>query len=154
MRKFKRLLVTGGAGFIGSNFVRFLSQYHPDIEVIILDKLTYAGNKNNLLDVLGSKIKLVIGDICDEKLVDSLIADVDGIINFAAESHVDNSLINAAPFIDSNISGVSVLLTSARKYGVYFHQVSTDEVFGDLPLNQVDKDGQPTKFDEFSPYKP
>lgn len=154
MRTFKHILVTGGAGFIGSNFVRFLVAHHPEIKITILDKLTYAGNEINLSTVLGQNVELVKGDICDQKLVATLVAKVDGIVNFAAESHVDNSLQQPITCVRTNVDGVAVLLEAARKYHVFLHQISTDEVFGDLPLNEVDADGNTTKFNRTSPYRP
>lgn len=154
MRKFSHILITGGAGFIGSNFVRFLVAKQPKIKITVLDKLTYAGNEANLTGILEANVELVIGDICDQKLVNTLVAKVDGIVNFAAESHVDNSLQMPITCVRTNVDGVAVLLEAARKYGVFFHQVSTDEVFGDLPLGQVDANGESTKFTLDSPYRP
>jgi dTDP-glucose 4,6-dehydratase len=128
----KRFIVTGGAGFIGSNFVRLFLREHPDYEVTVLDKLTYAGNLENLKDLEGeARYRFVKGDICDVKLVDQLAADHDCILNFAAESHVDRSLMEPGAFIQTDVYGTWVLLEAARTHGhERFLQVSTDEVYG------------------------
>lgn len=129
-----KLLVTGGAGFIGANFVRYVRQHHPAVSMIVIDKLTYAGNRANLEDVLGDQVRLVVGDICDATLVGQLMAQVDACVHFAAESHNDNALRDPRPFLESNVIGTYTLLEAARRYDVRFHHVSTDEVYGDLPL--------------------
>jgi len=131
--KRKKVLVTGGAGFIGSNFIRFLLNEHPDFEVTNLDKLTYAGNLGNLTDVSDNpKYRFVKGDIADRELVSNILSEgFDIIINFAAESHVDRSILDASPFIETNIKGTRVLLECSRHYPVdKFIQISTDEVYG------------------------
>ena len=130
-----RLLVTGGAGFIGSNFVRYMLKEHPDYQIIVLDKLTYAGNLANLADVSGNpNFRFVKGDICDARLVDSVVAEVDAILNFAAETHVDRSILDAGSFIQTDVYGTFVLLEAAKKHGTKrFLQISTDEVYGDIP---------------------
>lgn len=143
-----KILVTGGAGFIGSNFVHHVYRERPDWHITVLDALTYAGNKQNLNGLDESKVKLVVGNICDEKLVDQLFAEVDAVVHFAAESHNDNSLHNPRPFLDTNIVGTYVLLESARKHNKRLHHISTDEVYGDLELND------PNKFTETTPYNP
>lgn len=143
-----RILVTGGAGFIGSNFVRYIYSERPDWHITVLDALTYAGNKANLEGLDTERVKLVVGNICDEKLVDKLFADVDSIVHFAAESHNDNSLHNPRPFLDSNIIGTYTLLEAARKHRKRLHHISTDEVYGDLAL------ADPHKFTESTPYNP
>src|SRR4029077_1551050 len=128
-RSFKRLLVAGGAGFIGSNFVRLLRKTRPEVEITVLDKLTYAGNPANLAEFEdGEGYRFVHGDICDAKLVDSLAADVDAIVNFAAETHVDRSLMDPYAFIETDVRGTAVLCEAARKHGheVFLH-ISTDE---------------------------
>ena len=132
----KRLLVTGGAGFIGSNFVRYVLDRHPDYEVTVLDKLTYAGNLANLADVQdNSRYRFVQGDIGDRSLVSHLVAEVDAILNFAAETHVDRSILDAGSFVQTDVYGTWVLLEAARAHGVErFLQVSTDEVYGDVPV--------------------
>lgn len=137
-----KIIVTGGAGFIGSNFVYYELNNHPDDEIICLDALTYAGNMETLAAALKNpKFKFVKGDIADRKLVYDLFAaeQPDMIVNFAAESHVDRSIENPEIFLQTNIIGTSVLLDACRKYGIKrYHQVSTDEVYGDLPLDRPD----------------
>ena len=128
-----KLLVTGGAGFIGSNFIHYILREHPDWQVTNLDKLTYAGNLENLKDIENNpRYRFVKGDITDRELINDLLQDgFDAIINFAAESHVDRSILDAAPFIETNIKGTQVLLEGARQYKLgRFIQVSTDEVYG------------------------
>jgi dTDP-glucose 4,6-dehydratase len=143
-----KLLVTGGAGFIGSNFIHYwLKKYKKD-EIINLDKMTYAADPKNLEGLPKDRHKLIIGDIADAKLVNEIVKDVDIIVNFAAETHVDRSITNPKPFIHSNIVGVYVLLEAAKKYEKRFHQISTDEVYGSLPLNSR------KKFNEATPYNP
>jgi dTDP-glucose 4,6-dehydratase len=130
-----KLLVTGGAGFIGSNFIRHIRQEHPDWEVTNLDKLTYAGNLENLKNIQDQAgYQFVKGDIVDRKLVDRLLSQgFDVIVNFAAESHVDRSILDASPFIETNVKGTQVLLEGAKKHGIQrFVQVSTDEVYGSI----------------------
>lgn len=139
------MLVTGGAGFIGANFVRLVEKQWPETKITVIDKLTYAGNRANLA---GTQVTLVEGDVNAAVLVDSLVGDTDVIVHFAAESHNDNSLNDPSPFIHTNIMGTFTLLEAARKHDVYFHHVSTDEVFGDLEI------GAPTKFTESTAYAP
>lgn len=136
MTEYKNIIVTGGAGFIGSNFVHYVYRNHPDVHITVLDKLTYAGNKANIADILGDRVELVVGDIADETLVDELVQKADAIVHYAAESHNDNSLKNPRPFLDTNIIGTYTLIEAARKYNKRFHHVSTDEVYGDLPLRE------------------
>lgn len=131
-----KIMVTGGAGFIGSNFVHYVYNNHPDVQIVVLDKLTYAGNKANLESILGDRVQLVVGDICDAPLVDKLMSGVDACVHYAAESHNDNALLDPSPFLHSNVIGTYTLLEAARKYDVRFHHVSTDEVYGDLPLRE------------------
>lgn len=137
-----KYLVTGCAGFIGSNFVHYMLEKYNDINIVNLDKLTYAGNLDNLRDIeQDSRYVFVQGDICDRTLVDSLFAqyEFDYVINFAAESHVDRSIEDPGIFLQTNIIGTATLMDASRKYGVKrFHQVSTDEVYGDLPLDRPD----------------
>ena len=145
-----KLLVTGGAGFIGSNFILYWLKKYPQDKIVNLDKLTYAGNLENLKSIeKNPNYEFVQGDICDPKLVNSLTEKVDTIVHFAAESHVDRSIFDPAPFIKTNIEGTYVLLESAFKNKVKrFHHISTDEVFGALELNST------TKFNDLSPYNP
>jgi len=127
-----RLLITGGAGFIGSNFVRYILNNYQDYKVINLDKLSYAGNRENLRDVEHNQnYQFIRGDICDEKVVDTLVRDVDIVVNFAAETHVDRSITDASEFIHTNVYGTYVLLELARKYNISkLIHISTDEVYG------------------------
>lgn len=137
-----KLIVTGGAGFIGGNFVHYMLQEHPGDQVICLDKLTYAGNLSTLADVMDHpNFQFVKMDICDRDSVYGLFEKEkpDVVINFAAESHVDRSIENPEIFLQTNIIGTSVLMDACRKYGIQrYHQVSTDEVYGDLPLDRPD----------------
>ena len=137
-----KILITGGAGFIGSNFIFYMLEKYPDYDLVCLDKLTYAGNLKTLEKVMDHPhFKFVKGDICDRALVNKLFAEekFDIVVNFAAESHVDRSLEGAEVFLMTNIIGTSVLLDAAKDNGVKrFHQVSTDEVYGDLPLDRPD----------------
>lgn len=148
-----KLLVTGGAGFIGSNFIHYWFKNHPDDQIINLDLLTYAGNLDNLKDLEGrAGHRFVRGDITDYDLVDSLAKGVDLIVHFAAESHVDRSITNSADFIRTNVEGTRILLEAARKNGgIRFHHISTDEVFGSLSLGE-EKFTERTPYDPRSPY--
>ena len=137
-----KLIVTGGAGFIGSNFIFYMLQKHPEYRIICLDKLTYAGNLSTLKDVMHNPSFLFVkADICDREAVYRLFEEEkpDYVVNFAAESHVDRSIDNPQVFLDTNIKGTAVLMDACIKYGIKrFHQVSTDEVYGDLPLDRPD----------------
>lgn len=137
-----KIIVTGGAGFIGSNFVFYMMKKHPDYKIICLDKLTYAGNLSTLKDVMNKpNFRFVKLDICDREGVYKLFEEEhpDVVVNFAAESHVDRSIENPEIFLQTNIIGTSVLMDACRKYGIKrYHQVSTDEVYGDLPLDRPD----------------
>lgn len=144
----KRILVTGGAGFIGSNFVRWVVENQPEVHVIVLDKLTYAGNLANLAGIPENRLTFVRGDICDAPLLDRTIPDADAIVHFAAESHNDNSIADPFPFVRTNVEGTFALLEACRKYDTRFHHVSTDEVYGDLALDD------PARFTEQTPYRP
>lgn len=136
------IIVTGGAGFIGSNFVFHMLQAHPDYRIVCLDKLTYAGNLSTLEPVMGNaNFRFVKADICDRAAVYQLFEEEhpDMVVNFAAESHVDRSIENPGIFLETNIMGTAVLMDACRKYGITrYHQVSTDEVYGDLPLDRPD----------------
>ena len=136
------ILVTGGAGFIGSNFIFYMLDRHPDYRIVCLDKLTYAGNLSTLAPVMQNpNFRFVKADICDREAVYALFEEehFDVVVNFAAESHVDRSIENPSIFLQTNIIGTSVLMDACRKYGIgRFHQVSTDEVYGDLPLDRTD----------------
>ena len=161
MTEYRKIIVTGGAGFIGSNFVHYVYKNFPDVHVTVLDKLTYAGNRANIEKILGDRVELVVGDIADGDLVDKLAAQADAIVHYAAESHNDNSLNDPSPFIHTNFIGTYTLLEAARKYDIRFHHVSTDEVYGDLPLREDlpglgegpgEKFTADTKYNPSSPY--
>ncbi|MFD1860257.1 dTDP-glucose 4,6-dehydratase [Aeromicrobium camelliae] len=143
----QRIVVTGGAGFIGSNFVHHVVR-ETDLFVTVLDKLTYAGNRESLEALPADRVELVVGDIADAELVDGLAASHDAIVHFAAESHNDNSLQGPRPFLDTNIIGTYTLLEAVRKHGTRFHHISTDEVYGDLEFDD------PNRFTESTPYNP
>lgn len=148
-----RLLVTGGAGFIGCNFVKYWLGKYPGDEVVVLDALTYAGKMSNLKEVKGHPgFSFVRGNITKRKLVDRLVADVDMVVHFAAESHVDRSVTGPGTFVRTNVWGTYVLLEAARKYSRRFHHISTDEVFGSLPRDSKEKFNENTKYDPRSPY--
>ena len=137
----KNILVTGGAGFIGSNFIYYMQRNHPDYRLVCIDALTYAGNLYTLDDARKGNFRFVLGDITDRKTVFDLCVEenFDAIVNFAAESHVDRSIENPEVFLKTNILGTQVLLDACNKYGIArYHQVSTDEVYGDLPLDRPD----------------
>jgi dTDP-glucose 4,6-dehydratase len=147
-----KVLVTGGCGFIGSNFILKMLTVHPDWEIVNLDKLTYAGNKENLVSVEKNKnYKFVHGDICDKELVFGLMKDIDYVVHFAAESHVDRSILFADEFVKTNVLGTQVLLEASTKNNVKrFHHISTDEVFGQL--GKKGKFSEKTLYDPRSPY--
>lgn len=147
-----KVLVTGGAGFIGSNFVHYWIKHHPDDEIVVLDKLTYAGNLENLSPAI-EKIKFIKGDICDPSTVEQAMQGLDAVVHFAAESHVDRSIAGPDPFIQTNIVGAHELLKAALKHRIKrFHHVSTDEVFGSLPLSSKEKWNEGTPYNPRSPY--
>jgi dTDP-glucose 4,6-dehydratase len=143
----RHVLVTGAAGFIGSNFVRYLLA-HTDDRVTVLDKLTYAGDPTTLAGLPEERCRLVVGDIADAALVDQLVAAADAVVHFAAESHNDNSLNDPSPFVHTNLVGTFTLLEAVRRHGVRLHHISTDEVYGDLELDD------PERFTERTPYNP
>lgn len=142
-----QILVTGGAGFIGSNFVHYVMK-HSDFQVTVVDKLTYAGNLASLANLPTERFRFVQGDITDAQLVDRLVRTVDAVVHYAAESHNDNSLADPGPFLATNIMGTYTLLEAVRKHGKRFHHISTDEVYGDLALDD------PYRFTEHTPYNP
>lgn len=146
-----KILVTGGAGFIGSNFIIYMMDKYPDYEIVNLDKLTYAGNLENLKSVENNpKYKFIKGDICDKNIVQKAMTGCDIVVHFAAESHVDRSITGPAVFIQTNVIGTEILLETALELGIKrFHHVSTDEVFGTLPLDNLKE-----KFTEATPYSP
>lgn len=147
------LLVTGGAGFIGSNFIRFWLQAHPNDSIINLDALTYAGNLKNLAGIEeGENYRFVQGSILDAGVVDELVANTDTIVHFAAESHVDRSILGPEAFVETNVKGTFVLLEAVRRHEVHFHHISTDEVFGALSLDTEEKFTESTPYQPSSPY--
>ncbi|MEB3071655.1 dTDP-glucose 4,6-dehydratase [[Mycobacterium] vasticus] len=146
-----RLLVTGGAGFIGTNFVHSTLSQHPEVAVTVLDALTYAGSRESLAPV-ADDIRLVEGDIADAAVVGSLVAESDAVVHFAAESHVDNALNDPEPFLHSNVVGTFTILEAVRRHGVRLHHVSTDEVYGDLPLDGAQRFTETTPYNPSSPY--
>ena len=143
-----KILVTGGAGFIGSNFVRYVYKKRPDWLIEVYDNLTYAGNIDNIKGLDRSRVKFIKADICDEQAINRAVKESDAIIHFAAESHNDNSLEDPWPFINTNLIGTYRILEAVRKYNKRLHHISTDEVYGDLELDD------PKKFTPDSPYNP
>ena len=144
----KNIIVTGGCGFIGSNFVHHVVREHPGVRVTVLDKLTYAGNPENIAGLPADRVELVVGDVCDAELLDRLVPGHDAVVHYAAESHNDNSIADPEPFLRTNVEGTFRLLEACRKHGVRYHHVSTDEVYGDLALDD------PARFTEETPYRP
>jgi dTDP-glucose 4,6-dehydratase len=144
----KNIIVTGGCGFIGSNFVRWVASEHPETHVTVLDKLTYAGNPENIAGLPSDQVELVVGDICDVELLEKIVPGHDAIVHYAAESHNDNSILDPEPFVQTNVVGTYRLLQASKKYGIRYHHVSTDEVYGDLALDE------PRRFQPDDPYRP
>jgi dTDP-glucose 4,6-dehydratase len=149
-----KILVTGGAGFIGSNFILYWAKKYPNDSIVNLDKLTYAGNLENLKSLENnSSYSFIHGDICDPKVVSNAMIGVDAVVHFAAESHVDRSILEPAEFIKTNVLGTQILLDAALKNNVkIFHHISTDEVYGSLELNDVNKFNERTSYNPRSPY--
>lgn len=146
-----KLLVTGGAGFIGSNFVNHLLKTNYDAEIAVLDSLTYAGRESNL-DIQNRRLRLIRADICDADLVEGIVSSYELVVHFAAESHNDNSLKNPLTFVETNVLGTFNLIQACVKHDVRFHHISTDEVFGDLPINGLDKFSSESPYNPSSPY--
>ena len=144
----KNIIVTGGCGFIGSNFVRWVVEHKPGVHVTVLDKLTYAGNPESIAGLPAERVELVVGDVCDAGLLERLVPGHDAVVHFAAESHNDNSIADSEPFLRTNVEGTYRLLEACRKHDVRYHHVSTDEVYGDLALDD------PARFTEETPYRP
>lgn len=149
---YKNIIVTGGCGFIGSNFVHYIVNNHPETHVTVLDKLTYAGNRENIAGLPEDRVELVVGDICDKELLDKLVPGHDAIVHYAAESHNDNSIANPEPFLRTNVEGTYCLLEACRKYDIRYHHVSTDEVYGDLALDDSARFTEETPYNPSSPY--
>jgi len=149
-----KLLVTGGAGFIGSHFILYWMKNHPNDTIVNIDKLTYAGNIVNLEGVQENpNYSFICADVCDAEKVDEVMKGVDIVVHFAAETHVDRSIMDPKPFIHSNFVGTYVLLESAKKHGVKrFHHISTDEVFGSIALDNPAQFNEDTRYDPSSPY--
>ena len=122
----RNIIVTGGCGFIGSNFVHHVVREHPGVRVTVLDKLTYAGNPENIAGLPAERVELVVGDICDTGLLERIVPGCDAVVHFAAESHNDNSIADPSPFLKTNVEGTFRLLEACRRHGVRFHHVSTD----------------------------
>lgn len=151
----RKVLITGGAGFIGSNYVYYRKEQHPDDEIVVLDKLTYAGNLNNIKKLLNSEeARFVEGDIADQSFINKLFAKekFDIVVNFAAETHVDRSIIDPHIFVQTNVMGTHNLLLAARDNGVRYHQISTDEVYGDLGTGSKDYFTEETPINPNCPY--
>ncbi len=146
-----KILVSGGAGFIGSNFVRHVINERPEWQVVVLDKLTYAGNRKNLDGLDESRFTFTQGDICDESAVNNAVADCDAVVHFAAETHVDNSIHGPKPFVDTNVVGTYQILEAVRQHQKRLHHISTDEVYGDLELDSP-KFNEKTAYNPSSPY--
>lgn len=146
-----RVLVTGGAGFIGCNFVHWTRANRPDVQITVLDALTYAGNERSL-DPVRDQIEFVHGDVTDARLVDTLVSSTDTVVHFAAESHNDNSLHDPSPFLATNVVGTFTVLEAVRQHGVRLHHISTDEVYGDLELDDPNRFREDTPYDPSSPY--
>ena len=140
--------MTGGCGFIGSNFVHYVVDDHPDVHVTVLDALTYAGNLANIAGLPEDRVEFVYGNICDVDLLEQVVPGHDAIVNYAAESHNDNAIADPSPFVRTNVLGTYRLLQEARKHDIRFHHISTDEVYGDLALDD------PHRFTERTPYNP
>jgi dTDP-glucose 4,6-dehydratase len=146
-----KMLITGGAGFIGANFVHYTLKTRPDYQITVLDALTYAGNTANLASV-AENITFVKGNICDSELVERLVSENDIVVHFAAESHNDNSLQDPSPFVQTNLVGTFTILEAVRKHRKRLHHISTDEVYGDLELDDPSKFNERTPFNPSSPY--
>ncbi len=146
-----RVLVTGGVGFIGVNFVRSTIATRPDAEITVLDAMTYAANPASLAGI-EDRVTLEVGDVADEELVDRLVAGSDLVVHFAAESHNDNSLRDPSPFVRTNLTGTFTLLEAVRRHGVRYHHISTDEVYGDLELDDPERFTARTPYNPSSPY--
>ena len=142
------IIVTGGCGFIGSNFVHYVVNNHPGVHVTVLDKLTYAGRRENIAGLPADRVELVVGDVCDAGLLERVVPGHDAVVHFAAESHNDNSIADPEPFVRTNVEGTFRLLEACRKFDVRYHHVSTDEVYGDLALDE------PRRFEPDDPYRP
>jgi dTDP-glucose 4,6-dehydratase len=147
-----KIVVTGGAGFIGSNFVHHIFRERPDWQITVFDKLTYAGNKDNIAGLDEDRVEFIQADICDDKAIYDAVANCDAVVHFAAESHNDNSLHEAWPFVNTNLIGTYQILEAVRLNGKRLHHISTDEVYGDLELDDPAKFAPDTPYNPSSPY--
>ena len=147
-----KLLITGGAGFIGSNFVRYIYKNRPDWNLVVFDALTYAGNKENIAGLDEKRVEFIHANICNQEAINSAVANTDAVVHFAAESHNDNSLDSPWPFVNTNIIGTYNILEAVRKHNKRLHHISTDEVYGDLELNDEKKFTPNTPYNPSSPY--
>lgn len=147
-----RIIITGGAGFIGANFAHYIYNQRPNWQITVLDSLTYAGNLANLRGLDENRVKFVKGDICDAETVDRLVKDCDAVVHFAAESHVDNSVHTPFPFVQTNVIGTYQILEAVRNHKKRLHHISTDEVYGDLELDEQGKFNEKTSYNPSSPY--
>ena len=148
----RNIIVTGGCGFVGSNFVRWVVREHPGVHVTVLDKLTYAGNPENIAGLPEDRVELVVGDICDAELLDRVVPGHDAIVHFAAESHNDRSIEDPSPFLRTNVEGTYQLLEVCRRHDLRFHHISTDEVYGDLPYEGGERVTEESPYRPSSPY--
>lgn len=147
-----KILVTGGAGFIGANFVHYVRRERPDWQITVYDKLTYAGDRTNISDIEGDNVSFIEADICNEEAINAAVADCDAVVHFAAESHNDNSLHGPWPFVETNLIGTYRILEAVRKHNKRLHHVSTDEVYGDFDFDSTAKFTPETPYNPSSPY--
>ncbi|MBM6774509.1 dTDP-glucose 4,6-dehydratase [Olsenella profusa] len=148
----RNIIVTGGCGFIGSNFVRHVVSNHPGVHVTVLDKLTYAGNPENIAGLPADRVELVVGDVCDAGLLGRVVPGHEAVVHFAAETHNDRSIVDPEPFLRTNVEGTFRLLEACRRHGIRYHHVSTDEVYGDLPYEGDDRIREDSPYNPSSPY--
>ena len=148
----RNIVVTGGCGFVGSNFVRWVVRERPGVHVTVLDKLTYAGNPENITGLPAERVELVVGDVCDAGLLERVVPGHDAVVHFAAESHNDRSIEDPSPFLRTNVEGTYQLLEACRRHDLRFHHISTDEVYGDLPFEGGERVTEESPYRPSSPY--